>query len=118
MYYDDFKSYNPESPDRSTVGYVAIDCYKVAEKLGMEPEIVHGRLYYHLERKYGYQQDDGSFVHLFALKVGSDYKAINFPLLSAVLAELEQSYYRFTVPLFISSLALLISVASYVQSNT
>ena len=118
MYYSEFCAFDEVSPSRDSKMYVPIDCNLVAEKLGLDPDIVFGRLYYHLDKKHRYKQEDGSLVPLFAFKVGSDNKAVNFPLLAAVLAEHEQSFYRFTIPLFVSSLALLIAVAAYVSNNT
>ena len=69
---------------------------------------------HHLDKKYGYIQSDGSKVYLFAFAVGKDRHAVNFPLLSAVLAKLEQTWIRFTVSLIISLFALLVSVLSLV----
>ncbi|MGQ0333483.1 hypothetical protein [Halomonas elongata] len=104
-----FERGNPDNERQSKI-YVPIDCAAIAEKLGVDPDIVFGRLYYHLDKKYGYTQEDGSKVHLFAFFVGGDRHAVHFPMLSAVLAELEQSWFRFTAPLVISSLAFIVSV--------
>lgn len=101
-------------PERSSKIYVPIDCAVIAKDLGVDPDIVFGRLYYHLDKKYGYTQDNGAKVHLFTLAVGKDRNAVNFPMLSAVLAELHQSWFRFTVPLAISGIALVLSVISLV----
>lgn len=96
--------------ERSTKIYVPIDCEAIANDFGVDPDIIFGRLYYHLDKKYGYTQENGSKVHLFTMAVGTDTHAVNFPMLSAVLAELQQSWFRFTVPLVISAMALIISV--------
>lgn len=90
----------------------------IAKNLGVDPDIIFGRLYYHLDKKYGYTQTDGSQVHLFAFTVGKDRHAVNFPLLSAVLAELEQTWIRFTMPLIISLFALLVSVISLIYRGS
>lgn len=113
-YYDQFGAFKRDNPDaeRETKIYVPIDCTTIAKDLDVDPDIVFGRLYYHLEKKYGYVQQEGSKVHLFAFAVGKDRHAVHFPLLSAVLADLEQSWFRFTVPLIISALALVISIIS------
>jgi hypothetical protein len=111
-YLGEFGKIDKDSPEpiRSSKIYGPIDCKAVATKLGVDPDIIFGRLYYHLNRKYSYTQDDGSKVDLFTMKVGSDRHAVNFPLLSAVLAELHQSWFRFMVPLILSVAALVISI--------
>lgn len=111
-YLDKFGRFNKDDPEpeRDSKVYVPIDCKALASELGVNPDIVFGRLYYHLDKKYGYTQEDGAKVHLFSLKVGKDKHAVNFPLLSAVLAEIHQSWFRFTAPLVISGIALVISI--------
>jgi hypothetical protein len=97
-------------PPRSSKVYVPIDCAAIASELKVDPDIVFGRLYYHLNKKYGYTQDDNSKVFLFSMQAGSDRHVVNFPLLSAVLAELHESWFRFTAPLLLSSAAFVISL--------
>lgn len=120
FYLDEFGHFDRNNPEneRSSKIYVPIDCVAIANELDVDPNIVFGRLYYHLDKKYGYTQDDGSKVHLFALSVGKDRHAVNFPMLSAVLADLEQSWFRFTAPLVISGIALAISVISLIYKGT
>lgn len=108
-----FESENPEN-ERSSKIYVPIDCSAISKDLRVDPDIVFGRLYYHLDKKYGYTQDNGAKVHLFTKAIGEDRHAVNFPMLSAVLAELQQSWFRFTAPLVISGIALAVSVISLV----
>lgn len=111
-YLDKFGGFDRGDPEAERVSkiYVPIDCAAIADELGVNPDIVFGRLYYHLDKKYGYTQDNGSKVHLFTPAVGKDRHAVNFPMLSAVLAELRQSWFRFTVPLVISGIALVVSL--------
>ena len=111
-YYNDFVAYESDDTLRSTKIYVPIDCQLIAEEFSVDPDIIFGRLYYHLDKKFGYTKDDGSKVHLFAKKTGDDMHTVNFPMLSAVLAEHEQSYYRFIIPLAISLIALAFSIFS------
>lgn len=108
-----FECGNPEN-ERSSKIYVPIDCSAIARELRVDPDIVFGRLYYHLDKKYGYTQDNGAKVHLFTMAVGEDLHAVHFPMLSAVLAEVQQSWFRFTAPLVISGVALVVSVVSLV----
>ena len=119
-YYKQFAKFDRNDPNsvRSTKIYVPIDCKSIGKELNVDPDIVFGRLYYHLDKKHGYENSDGSKVHLFALKAGNDSHAINFPMLSAVLADLEEKQWRFTLPILITSLlsivALTISIISIV----
>lgn len=114
LYYSDFCSRQDKTEDNSGKIYIPIDCNLIAQVLKMNPQIIFGRLYYNLDKKYGYKQDNGTSVHLFSLKVGKERHCINFPMLSAVLAELEQSYYRYTIPITISLFALVFSILSFV----
>lgn len=119
-YYEQFCRFDKGDPasERESKIYVPIDCMVVADDLGVDSDIVFGRLYYHLDKKYGYSQQDGSKVHLFAFEVGKDRHAVNFPLLSAVLAELEQSWFQFIVPLVFSALALIISIIGFARGGS
>lgn len=109
--FGDFKNGDPNNERKSKI-YVPIDCKAIATELKVDSDIVFGRLYYHLDKKYGYCQDDGSKVHLFAFALGEERHAVNFPLLSAVLAELKQSHFQFAAPLIISIIALFASIVS------
>lgn len=111
-YYLQFCSYDKNNPQRSAKIYVPIDIKAIADDLNVDPDIIFGRLYYHLDNKYRYTQSDGSQVYLFSLKVGDDKHAVNFPMLSAILSEFHEKWVRFTIPLFISALALLISLSA------
>lgn len=108
-YYKTFVSFGISDESRASKIYVPIDCEYLANKLKVDPDIVFGRLYYHLDKKYGYQQPDGSKVHLFAMQIGRDRHAVHFPLLSAVLAEQNNNWFQFYAPLLISIFALTIS---------
>lgn len=60
-----YESFDPEDRTRTTKIMVPIDVAAVALALKSEPDIVFGRLYHHLENKYGYTKSDGSRVALF-----------------------------------------------------
>ncbi len=119
-YYEQFAKFDRNDPNsvRSTKIYVPIDCKLIGKELNVDADIVFGRLYYHLDKKHGYENKDGTKVHLFAMKVGKDSHAINIPLLSAVLSELEEKRLCFTVPILITSIlsiaALIVSIISIV----
>src|SRR5437667_302468 len=92
--------------------YVAIDLQAVAEMLDCNAELLFGRLYYHLDQKYRYKQDDGVVVSLFQLKIDEKRHAVQFPYLASILAGFNQEFYRHALSLGISCAALGISVTS------
>ncbi|WP_251977447.1 hypothetical protein [Salinicola avicenniae] len=118
MYHSDFASFERGDGSRASKIYIPIDCEKIAGKLKVDPDIVFGRMYYHLEKQYGYKQDDGGNVHFFALKVGNDSKCVNFPLMTSVLAGLRQERKKFWIGTAIAVLALIVSTVSLTVSVT
>lgn len=114
LYYEEFKNYTQE-PDiqngRGSKIYVPIDCQEIAKDLNVDGDIIFGRLYYHLEHKYGYKREgDKDRVAFFSLGVGSDRHCVNFPLLASVLAGLEVESSKFQWATVLSGLAVLISI--------
>ena len=67
-YYSVFAEYSRETPNRATKVYVPINIEELAEHFGIDSDIVFGRLYYHLEPKYGFTQKDNVKVRFFTLK--------------------------------------------------
>ncbi|QJR79968.1 hypothetical protein CA267_003815 [Alteromonas pelagimontana] len=111
-YYGQFCAYENDESIRASKIYVPISCDDIAEELKVDGDIVFGRLYYHLEKKYGYRQSDGSNVHFFAFKIGATHHCVNFPLLSSVLAGLQQEKRKFVLATTISVISLSISIIS------
>jgi len=111
-YYPVFSSFSKEAPSRSTKNFVPIDIDSIAKHFEVDPDIIFGRLYYHLNKKYGYTQPDGSRVHFFALQAGSDKEVIQFPLLASVLASLKEEKNKYIVNTWISIAAIVISIVS------
>src|ERR1051326_8206959 len=72
--------------------YMPIDLTKIADSLNSTPELVFGRLYYHLDPKYRFTQDDGTKVDLFFLNFQNKGPAVRFPLLASILAGLEEDH--------------------------
>jgi hypothetical protein len=114
MYGQDFREFSKKSPSRSAKIYVPIDIDLVAEELKTDAHELFGRLYYHLDKKYRYTQDDGSLVHLFAFRVGKDRHCINYPYLAAVLSEHRLDNRRNKWAIGLAILALVISLGSIV----
>lgn len=89
-YYSKFVSFSKEKPNRSSKMYVPIDIESIANRFSVDGDIIFGRLYYHLDKKYGFTQADGSKVPFFSIKVGSDKHVVQFPLVAAVYAKLRE----------------------------
>lgn len=94
--------------------HLPIDISEVASRLGCSAEMLFGRLYYHLDTKHRYTQDNGAQVHLFSLKVGQELHCVNFPYLAAVLAERDEEHKKQVWSLSIAITALVLSVASII----
>ena len=91
---------------------MAIDLYKVAERLKCKPHLLFGYLYYYLEHKYRYQTAPNTFVHLFVVKAGNLRHAVNFPYLAAILAAATHEHSKFRWSLGISAAAFVISIVA------
>jgi len=111
-YYTVFAAYSKESQNRTTKVYVPINIKELAEYFGINGDIVFGRLYYHLEPKYGFTQEDDSKVHFFTLKVGEDTHAVQFPLLASVIADLREVRKKHLIATWLSVAALIASAIS------
>lgn len=117
VHYSKFCDFDVDNPVRTTKNFVPVDMERVGRDLGINPGLVFGRLYYHLDKKYGYKQPDGALVPLFVLRMGEDRHLINFPLLEGVLADLEGAHWRFMLPIAVSAVALIISLAGVIWSS-
>jgi hypothetical protein len=115
-YYSKFISFSKENPNRSSKMYVPIDIESIAKHFSVDSDIIFGRLYYHLEKKYGFTQPDGSKVPFFSIKVGSDKHVVHFPLLAAVYAKLREEENKHILSTWISVAAIIISVISLIIS--
>lgn len=101
---------------RQTKVFVPVDCQKIAKRLGVDGDIVFGRLYFHLEQKHGYKRPDGSNVAFFTLQAGNDRHCVNFPLLASVLAGLQDEESRAKHATTLAWIAIAVSLASVVAT--
>ena len=115
-YYSAFAGFSSEGKERGTKVYVPVDIRAVSKRLRVDPDIVFGRLYYHLEKKYGYQQSGGEHVCFFSPVVGTDRHCVNFPLLGAVLAGMREERRKTHWAVGIAILSLIVSAVSIVIS--
>jgi hypothetical protein len=110
-YYPAFAAFSEADKSRSTKIWVPIDIDALARRFGTDPDMVFGRMYYHLNGKYG-QEFDGGRLEFFQMRVGADKHCVNFPFLASVLADLRQESNRFAWATAIAALSLVVSIAS------
>jgi len=115
-YYEVFAKYAKGDESRSTKLYVPIDIEQIAHDLKVDEDILFGRLYYHLDHKYRYKQDDGAGVHFFCLRSGDDIHCVNFPLMASVLADLRDQSWKHRIAIWIAVGALFVSAVSVLIS--
>ena len=119
LHYDDFIHYmnNREgNTDRNSKIYVPVNILAVAHKLNVDPDIIFGRLYYDLEKRYGYEQSNGAKVAFFTPRSGSDKNCINFPYLSSVVADLREKRKKYHTAIVISFISLGFALISLFRS--
>ena len=90
--------------------FVAVNLHHIAGHLACPPEIVFGRLYFHLNYKYSYKKEDDAHVSFFDLNFQNRGHCVQFPLLTSVLASLEEDNRR-------QSWALGLSIAAVIASG-
>ena len=111
-YYPLFVEYSRETPNRASKVYVPINIRELAEAFGVDADIIFGRLYYHLEPKYGFTQEDNTKVPFFTLQAGADRNVVHFPLLATVIAELREERKKHIIATWLSIAALIVSAIS------
>jgi len=83
-YRDQFASFVEGAPgSRAAKIYVPLDLHAIANHFDVDDDSIFGRLYYHLDRKYG-EPDDQKFgpqKSFFTPVAGPDQNCVNFPLL-------------------------------------
>jgi hypothetical protein len=116
---EEFSSYTKDDASgRSSKIMVPIDISAIAKRLGIDAEMVFGRLYFHLDPKYGEEPayEGDARKALFLPVAGKDKNCVNFPLLEAVLAGLWQERRRDLWALGTALFSLVIAIASLLIS--
>jgi hypothetical protein len=118
-----YKHHHSDFLRRKTQGktqiYVPIKIEEVAETLGVDPQSIFGRLYYHLEHKHGYQKTEGDKivkVPFFDIDIGGERHCIQFPLMMSILAGLRKEHRESRTAMWISFWAFVTSAASAVAA--
>ena len=101
-----------DKASRSSKNYVSIDIDRLAEDLRVDADMIWGRLYYHLDEKYRYKQEDGSMVHLFTPRIGDDRDCVHFPYLASVLADLRAESRKLLTATTIAIISLIVAAVS------
>lgn len=118
--YDMYRNSYPGKPAGSERGendpYMQVNLKEVAVRLGCNPELLFGRLYYHLDQKHRYKQDNGALVSLFLLNFRQKGHSVNFPFLAAIVAGMNQEHRKTFWSLAFSFFALVISVSSLITA--
>ncbi len=112
-YQDTFRAYATEEPDRIARIRVPIDIQKVAEEVGVDEDMVFGRLYYHFNKKYSYRDENGDKITFFT-SLKFEGMSVNFPLVASVLADLETEDLKYKLSLSMSIGALSLSFIALV----
>jgi len=112
-YYSTFCEYSRDTPTRSAKVMIPINVVDIAKKFRTDPDVIFGRLYFHLEPKYGFEKKDGTKVAFFALKAGDDKHCINFPLMTSHMAALWEERKRHFTSRYLAIAALVISAVTF-----
>lgn len=115
-YYKDFVYFDHDSSTRKSKVFVPIDIPAIASVLDYDAELVFGRMYYHLEKKHGLRNSNGTRTSFFEIELGGQKHCVNFPMLASILAELRDENVKFQWPLWISGASFIVSIAALVVS--
>lgn len=107
-----FSEWSEENKTRLTKIWVPINIDEMAKKYRCDPDLIFGRLYYHMNEKYGSTTGDGQDVNFFNMRLGQDRHVVNFPLLTSVLANLQDERKRFIISTRLAALSLVVSAIS------
>ena len=113
-YLADFSAYSDDNKTRSSKIWMPIDIDVFAKRFNCDSDLIFGRLYYHLNGKYGTITAGGDKSDFFAMRIGRDHHCVNFPMLASVLADLQDDRKRFVVSTRIAAISLILSAVSIV----
>lgn len=113
-YYTDFKSLVRSEPDRLHRIRIPIDVNEIAEMVGVEEEMIFGRIYYHFNKKYSYEDENGKQINFFSSGRVEGLR-LNFPLVASLLADLKMEQARTDrTPVYASLAAATLAVMAFV----
>jgi hypothetical protein len=114
MYESAYPGVSPGEERGENDPYLPIDVSAVARRLECKPELLFGRLYYYLDAKYRYKQDNDALVSLFYLNLNGKRHCVHFPFLASILAQHDDEHRRHSWSLAVSFVALVLPLAAIV----
>lgn len=111
-YLKTFSDWSDDNKTRVAKIWVPIDIDALGKKYRCDPDLIFGRLYYHMNEKYGSSTGDGQNVNFFNMRLANDRHVVNFPLLTSVLADLQDNRKRFIISTRLAALSLVVSAIS------
>jgi hypothetical protein len=112
-YYRTFTAYSQQNQNRRTKNLVPIDIAQISRDMGVDGDIIFGRLYYHLDKKYRYRQEDSPSYVSFFTNDGEMPHCVNFPYLASVLAGLRDENKKYQLSIRLSIFSLVISISAF-----
>ena len=109
-----FDMYEPDYPAKGDP-HVPIDLQAIANKLGCPPNLLFGRLHYDMGTRLKHRdptKPNAILASVFELAAGDKRHVVNFPYLAGVLAQLEEQWRRDLWTLWLSTIAIVVAVAS------
>ena len=114
IYKNYIEYYLSEKGERESKNFIPIDIEKISKQLNADPDIIFGRLFFHLEHKYGYRQNDVLKVAFFTPVAGEEKNCIHFPYLVSIIAELKSENRKFLIATTISIVALIVAIIALI----
>jgi hypothetical protein len=116
-YYETFVSFSEDNKTRSSKAFVPIDIASIAKEMNVDVDVIFGRLYYHLENKYGYSNDGGKTkVSIITWIEQNKSYGVHFPYLSSILADMRNEDKKYQRAIIFSVISATISIISLIFS--
>lgn len=110
-YYDDFRKYAKREPNRIARIRVPVDVEEIAAACGVEEDMIFGRIFYHFNKKYSYQNEKGEVTTFFTTEKFEGL-SVNFPLVASVLADMHEEKKQEDLFTILSGTAIFISLVA------
>ncbi len=116
-YYKTFEEFDKETnKTRGNKIHVPVDIHVLSEELDMDSDMLFGRLYYHMQGKYGYSDENRGNVPFFSMRVGGDMHCVNFPFVGAILADMRDEDRKYRIATYMAIISMIISIISFLMS--